>query len=141
MVTKRVYIDHLRGVSLFREFSRRELEKLASVSDVVEVPAGRVIMTEGQPGREAFIVLGGTVTVTRNGRKVAELGEGAILGELSLLDHGPRTATATCSTDCTMLLLTDGALLGMVDEIPALSRKLFVSLAGRVRDLDGRHYV
>jgi CRP-like cAMP-binding protein len=141
MVSKRVYIDHLRGVSLFREFSRRELEKLASVSDVVELPAGQVIMTQGQQGREAFVVLDGTVTVTRNGRKVAELGEGMILGELSLLDHGPRTATATCSTDCTMLLLTDGALLGMVDEIPALSRKLFLSMASRVRDLDGRHYV
>jgi CRP/FNR family cyclic AMP-dependent transcriptional regulator len=141
VATKRAYIDHLRGVSLFSELSRRDLEKIASRSDVVDLPAGRVIMQQAQPGREAFVILKGSVSVRRNGRKVTVLQEGAMLGELSLLDHGPRTATATCDTDCTLLLLTDGALLGVVDEVHALSRKLFVSLAARIRDLDGRHYV
>ena len=55
--------------------------------------AGSLIVDQGQTGREAFVILDGNVTVKRNGRKVATLGPGAIVGELSLLDHGPRTAT------------------------------------------------
>ena len=65
--------------------------------------AGTMLVDQGQTGHEAFVVVDGTVAVKRNGRKVATLGQGAIVGELSLLDHGPRTAapsarpTARCS--------------------------------------------
>ncbi len=141
MASKRVRVDHLRNVPLFRDLPRKDLEKLAMHSDVVDVPAGRVLMHQGQPGSEAFVVLGGVVVVRRNGRKVTELGPGAIVGELALLDQGPRTATVETSTDCTLLVLTSGALLGAIDEIPGLSHKLFSSLASRLRELDRRAHL
>ena len=56
------------------------------------------IRDRGQTGREAFVVLDGTVVAKRNGKKIANLGRGAVVGELSLLDHGPRTATAVSYT-------------------------------------------
>ena len=68
--------------------------------------AGSLLVDQGQTGREAFVILDGNVTVKRNGRKVATLGPGAIVGELSLLDHGPRTATAVCETDCTLFVIS-----------------------------------
>ena len=140
-MSKRVYVDHLKNVALFSECSRKDLEKVASRSDVVDLPAGRVLMHEGKAGAEAFVVLTGTVVIRRNGRKVTELGPGAMVGELALLDEGVRTATVECATDCSLLVLTRGALMGAVDEVPAISRKLFAALAARLRDLDGRHYV
>ena len=141
MIIKRVYIDHLKNVGLFSECSRKDLEKIASRSDVVDLPAGRVLMHEGKPGSEAFVVLKGRVAVRRNGRKVTELGEGSMVGELSLLDQGERSATVDCLTDCTLLVLSRGALLGALEEVPALTHKLFASLASRLRDIDGRRYV
>ncbi len=141
MIIKRVYIDHLKNVGLFNECSRKDLEKIAAHSDAVDLPAGRVIMHEGRVGSEAFVVLKGTVAVRRNGRKVTELGVGAMVGELSLLDGGVRSATVECLTDCTLLVLTRGALRGAIEEVPALSHKLFAALASRLRDLDGRRYV
>ena len=104
------------------------------------MPAGSLIVDQGQTGREAFIVLEGTVTVKRNGKKVATLGGGTVVGELSLLDHGPRTATVVCETDCVLMLITQRHFSAVIDEVPALSHKLLASLAGRIRDLDRQYY-
>jgi CRP-like cAMP-binding protein len=104
------------------------------------MPAGSLILDQGQTGREAFVVLDGTVVAKRNGKKMANLGRGAVVGELSLLDHGPRTATVICETDCELLLLDQRNFMGVLDEVPALAHKLLATLAGRIRDLDRQYY-
>ena len=58
----------------------------------------------------------GSATVRRNGKKVATLGPGSVVGELSLLDHGPRTATVTADTEATVLVLDQRHFLGVLDE-------------------------
>lgn len=140
MASRKQHVEHLRQVTLFQGCSTKDLEKIAKAGDEVSMPAGSLIVDQGQTGREAFVVLTGTVSVKRNGKKVATLGTGAVVGELSLLDHGPRTATVTCETDCTLLLLNQRHFVGVLDEIPALSHKLLASLAGRIRDLDRQYY-
>ena len=94
MASKKAYVDHLRSVPLFAGCTRKELERIARSGDEVKMTAGTLLVDQGQTGVEAFVMLEGSVTVKRNGRKMATLGPGAIVGELSLLDHGPRTATA-----------------------------------------------
>ena len=93
MASKKAYVEHLKSVPLFAGCTRKELEIIARSGDEITMTAGTLLVDQGQTGREAFVVLDGTVTVKRNGRKIATLGAGAIVGELSLLDHGPRTAT------------------------------------------------
>ena len=83
--------------------------------------AGSLLVDQGQTGREAFVILDGDVTVKRNGRKVATLGPGAIVGELSLLDHGPRTATAVCETDCTLFVISQRNFMPVLDDVPTIS--------------------
>ncbi len=140
MASKSSYLEHLAKVSLFSSCSQKDLAKIAKAGDEVTMPAGSLIVDQGQTGREAFVVLEGTVTVKRNGKKVASLGPGTVVGELSLLDHGPRTATVITETDCTLLLLSQRNFLGVVDDVPALAHKLLASLAGRIRDLDRQYY-
>ena len=98
--------------------------------------AGSLLVDQGQTGREAFVILEGKVTVKRNGRKIARLGPGAIVGELSLLDHGPRTATAVCETDCSLYAISQRNFMPVLDDVPSISHKLLAALAGRIRDLD-----
>ena len=93
MASKRAYLDHLRNVPLFSSCSTRELQTIAKAADELTVPAGHQLTDQGQMGREAFVLIDGSVTVKRNGKKVTNLGPGSVVGELSLLDHGPRTAT------------------------------------------------
>lgn len=140
MVSKKAYLDHLRNVSLFASCATKDLEKIRRAGDEVTVKAGHVLVEQGQTGREAFILLGGSATVRRNGKKVATLGAGAVVGELSLLDHGPRTATVTCDTDCDLLVLSQNRFLAVIDEVPALGHKLLASLAARIREFDRQYY-
>ena len=137
-MAKRVYIDHLRNVGLFSGLSRKELELVASLTDVVTVPAGFVVFEQGKPGKDAFVLLEGTAMVSRNGRRVSTLHAGAVFGELSLFDRGLRTATVVTETPSTMLTLTCGALVAATEQVPTLLRKILASAAGRVRDLDRR---
>ena len=136
MATRKAHLEHLRNVNLFQGCSTKELERIAKASDEITMPAGSLIVDQGQTGREAFIVLEGTVTVKRNGKKLGSYGPGTIIGELSLLDHGPRTATVTCDTDCDLLLLDQRHFMGVLDTVPAIAHKLLATLAGRIRDLD-----
>lgn len=140
MAGKRAYLDHLAKVPLFSSMNTRDLQRIARATDEVHLGAGTTVIDQGQTGREAFVILDGTVTVRRNGKKVATLGPGAIVGELSLLDHGPRTASVTCDTDCTLLVIEGRAFSGILDEVPALSHKLLSSLAARIRELDRRSF-
>ena len=102
--------------------------------------AGHVLVDQGDAGREAFVIVDGTATVKRNGRKVGTLGPGDSIGELALLDHGPRTATVTADTDLTALVLSAREFAGVIEEVPGLAQKLLGQLAARVRELDRQIY-
>ncbi len=82
--------------------------------------AGSLIVDQGQTGREAFIACR-LVVVERNGEKVGSFGPGTVVGDLSLLDHGPRTATVICESDCELLLLDQRHFIGVIDDVPALA--------------------
>ncbi|MFM1751754.1 MAG: hypothetical protein RL119_716 [Actinomycetota bacterium] len=140
MGSKKSYLESLRKVSLFSSCSNKDLEKIAKAADEITLPAGKLIVDQGQTGREAFIIMSGSATVRRNGKKVANLGAGAVVGELSLLDHGPRTASVVADTECVVLVISQRQFLAVIDAIPALSHKLLATLAGRIRELDRQYF-
>ncbi|CAN5547950.1 N/A [soil metagenome] len=140
MASKQTKLEHLASVPLFDGCSKKELEKIAKAGDEILRTAGTVIVDQGQTGREAFVVLEGEVSVKRNNRKIGTLGPGAVVGELSLLDHGPRTATAVCDTDCELLVIDQRHFRGVLEQVPAISTKLLASLAGRIREMDRQYY-
>src|SRR4051795_5089923 len=140
MAGKRAYLDHLRNVPLFSGCTTRDLQKIASAADEIQVPAGHVLVDQGQTGREAFVILDGSATVRRNGKKVATLGPGAVVGELALLDHGPRTATVTTDTETRLFVIEQREFLGVLDTVPALSPKLLARLPGQLPQFDRQYY-
>lgn len=139
-MAKKSHLEHLKAVPLFQGCTTKDLQKIAKNSDEISMPAGSLIVDQGQTGREAFVVLSGSVIVRRNGKKVGSLGPGTVVGELSLLDHGPRTATVVCETDCTLLLLDQRHFMGVLDEVPTLAHRLLATLAGRIRELDRQYF-
>ena len=140
MASKKAYVEHLRSVPLFAACTRKELDRIARSGDEITMTAGSLLVDQGQTGREAFVILEGDVAVKRNGRKVATLGPGAIVGELSLLDHGPRTATAVCETDCTLFVISQRNFMPVLDDVPTINHKILAALAGRIRDLDRAYF-
>jgi hypothetical protein len=62
--------------------------------------AGEVLVSQGDPGDELYLLFDGVLAVEQDGRQVAEVGPGAILGEMALLEGGRRTASLRAVTRC-----------------------------------------
>ena len=124
--------DLLKSVPLFEHCSRRDLGKIAEITDERDVEAGKVLITEGDRGREFFVIISGEVEVRRKGRKVATLGAGTYFGEIALLSQQPRTATVTAVAPLRVLVIADRDFVDLLDEIPELWLKVARSLAERV---------
>jgi CRP/FNR family cyclic AMP-dependent transcriptional regulator len=138
MVNRRDRLDQLAGISLFGSCSQRELAKVARAVDEVGVPAGRVLVEQDAAGHECYIIVGGQARVTRDGNDIATLGPGDTIGELAMLDGGPRSATVTAVTDLDLLVIGQREFAALLSEVPTLSHKILVILAHRVRELDER---
>ena len=133
-------VAHLHSIPLFSECTLKEVRTVVDNSTERSLKAGTTIMEQGQTGREAYVLLEGNATIKRNGKKVASVKPGAVIGELSLLDKGPRTATVVADTDVVLLVVSEKALNAAIEHIPAISRKLLKALATRVRELDRAHF-
>ncbi len=95
----------LKSVPLFAGLGRRDRELVARFADDVDVPAGKVLTTEGGPSLEFFVIKAGSATVTRNGDEVARLGAGDFFGEIGILRSERRTATVTADTPMSLVVL------------------------------------
>jgi CRP/FNR family transcriptional regulator, cyclic AMP receptor protein len=132
--SKNAKIDLLRGVSLFSACSRAELSRIASLADEIEVPKGKVLTREGEPGREFFVVVDGRARATLGSRtRVDPLGPGSSFGEMSLLDQGPRSATVEAETDMRLLVLDSRSFSALISEVPSVARKVLRVMAERLR--------
>jgi CRP/FNR family transcriptional regulator, cyclic AMP receptor protein len=129
-------VELLRGVSLFSACSNRELTRIASLADEIEVPEGRVLIRQGEPGREFFVIIEGKAKVLRRGRRAKTLGPGAGIGELSLLDQGPRSATVTATSDMYLLVLDSRSFSSLIAEVPSVTGKIFRVMAERLREAE-----
>jgi CRP-like cAMP-binding protein len=136
MSPKSAHAELLGRLPLFSGCTKRELKDIASLTTEVSFAKGAVLTKQGDPGDECFVIADGRVDVSIDGTSFAELGPGQIVGEMSLLDHGPRTATVTAKTDVDVLVLNPMEFATMLDGAPAVAKKLLHSLAQRLRAVE-----
>lgn len=134
---KNAKIDLLKQVPLFAGCSKAELREVALSTDEIDLRDGHVLTREGRPGREFFILVEGTASVTQDGKEVAELRDGDWFGEIALLTHRPRTATVTATSPVRVLVLTDRAFRRVVETMPRIALKVLASVGQRL-DHDAR---
>lgn len=125
-------VELLKKVPLFSGCSKAELRALALTADELDLREGRVLTKEGQPGREFFVLIDGTVRVTKDGETVGELGAGDWLGEIALITNAPRTATVTATSPLRVLVVTDRAFRQVVNEMPSIALKVLASVGERL---------
>lgn len=91
--------DQLQVISVFKNFTKDELQSLYVRGNVKIVKAGSHIVIEGEPTRGLYLIFSGSVSVFKNDtstgamHRLAHLSEGAVFGEMSLFDNSPRSAT------------------------------------------------
>ena len=125
-------VDLLKSVPLFAGCSKTELRQLASSTDEVDLREGYVLVREGRPGREFFVLIDGKVEVDAQGKKLADLGSGDWFGEIALLTKVPRTATVTATSDVRALVLTDRSFRRVVETMPSIALKVLASVGDRL---------
>ena len=130
----------IRRLPYFSEFDLRELDVLADSLRTWKLEPGATLFAEGDTAQSAFIVLRGAVEVTRDRGerrlRIATVGPGRLLGELSLIDGGPRTASCAAVEPVVVLEIEHDILMRLLDEgspaglgfLQAVNRSLIAAL-------------
>ena len=124
------------SVSLFKGLGRKELEQIAQLVDDVDIPAGKVLVRQGENGAEMFIIATGSVRIERNGEFIRDAGPGTSIGEMALLSEGPRTATVTTNEPTRILLAGHREFHQLMEEHPTIRLAILGGLASKIRMLD-----
>lgn len=130
--------DVVLNAPLFANLNADEVRLLLDLMSPVELLRGTTLFREGDQGDRLFIINTGKVKLGRSsndGREnlLAVLGPGEMLGELSLFDPGPRTATATAITDTVLAELPHSQLVEWIGTHPSAAMPLLGALAHRLR--------
>ena len=135
----------LSKVPAFANLSARELRGVAAIVHKREYKAGEPVFFQGDPGLGMYIIQEGEVSIRiseREGeeKELAVLGEGDFFGELALLDESPRSASAICRTDCSLIGFFRTDLFELIKEKTDLGIKILLKfaeiLAVRLRKTD-----
>jgi CRP/FNR family cyclic AMP-dependent transcriptional regulator len=129
-------VDVLKSVPLFGALSRRHLDAVAREADEVQVDAGRVLTRQGTHGREFLLILEGGARVERDGKVIARLGRGDFIGEMSIIDGKPRSATVIADSPTALLVVERRCFAALLDTVPGLQKEILVSLCERLRAAD-----
>jgi CRP-like cAMP-binding protein len=129
-------LDLLRSIPLFSGLGKKEIQRLGQLTDSIDVPAGRVLMRQGDRGSEMFVIVSGKLAVERDGKALAEHGSGAVVGEIALLAEMPRTATVIALEPSRLFVLSNREFRSLMDEMPSVRSAVFDVLVSRISVLD-----
>jgi CRP-like cAMP-binding protein len=125
-------VDLIARVPLFAGLSKSELGQVASIADEIDLPADKVLIREGERGREFFVLLEGEAEVTRKGKKLATRRAGEFFGEIALVSNLPRVATVKTREPVRALVLRDIEFRALLQRAPAIAVKVLQAVAERL---------
>jgi CRP/FNR family cyclic AMP-dependent transcriptional regulator len=126
------YNDYLRRIPLFADLDRSELEQIGRAVTEITVPAGRVLARQGSLGHEMFVIVDGTVEVTRDGVYIADIGPGGFAGEMALLTNARRNSNVVAKTEVRLLVVDGRSFHALLEDVPQIAVKMLPIVASRV---------
>jgi CRP/FNR family cyclic AMP-dependent transcriptional regulator len=125
-------VDLIAKVPLFAGLSKRELGQVASIADEIDLPANKVLIRQGERGREFYVLLDGEAEVTRDGKTVATRRSGEFFGEIALVSSLPRIATVTTRQPVRALVIRDVEFRALLQRTPGIALKVLEAVADRL---------
>jgi CRP-like cAMP-binding protein len=124
----------IKEVPLFAGCSKRELSRIASIADELDLPEGSMLTQEGQRGREFLVLVNGTADVKHGTKLLRTLSDGDFLGEIALVLDVPRSATVTATSPVRLLVIERRAFKQLLQDVPGIQTKVLEALALRLAD-------
>jgi CRP-like cAMP-binding protein len=124
--------DELARVPMFARCSKRELKRLATEAHVERIDPGDVLVSQGAPSRELYVVLAGSAAIRRDGAVVDRVTTGDVVGELGLLTDAPRNADVVATSALEVLSLDRAGLQRAGEEVPGIGWTLLTTVAERL---------
>jgi CRP-like cAMP-binding protein len=101
--------------------------------EIIRIPAGKPLFTEGEPGHLMFVLTSGSADVLVKNRVVETLQNGSIVGEVSIVLDGPRSATVIATTDCEFVAVDEKRFQFLVQQTPFFATQVLRVMAERLR--------
>jgi CRP/FNR family transcriptional regulator, cyclic AMP receptor protein len=108
--------NRLKQIPIFSHLSDEEAKRLAAFATETSVADGQILMKQGDYSTELIGIEEGTADVIQDGKKIASLGEGDLIGEMGLLEHEPRNADVIATSPMRVMKLTHWEIRRMSDE-------------------------
>jgi CRP-like cAMP-binding protein len=108
--------NRLTAIPIFSDLSPQEANRLATFATETSAAEGQILMKQGDYSVELIAIEEGTADVLQNGKKVASLGPGDLIGEMGLLERRPRNADVIASSPMRLLKLTHWEIRRMSDD-------------------------
>lgn len=127
-------LEVLKGMQMFRYLAYKELVRVSNIAEMLEVDPNKVIFTAGQPGDAMYVVVSGSVRLTKDEKTVADLGKGHHFGEMALVDRSTRSLTATAMEPTRLLMITRKDFYEIIKREPEAATKIlwsFVQVLGQ----------
>lgn len=124
----------LKGIDLFSAVSGEDLAEVALITEELAKESADVIIREGDPGDALYFVVEGKVRVEKGDRRIAELGEREVFGEMALLDAGPRSSSVIADSDVLLLRIGRDDFGDIMRERPEVSLGIMKVLVRRLRE-------
>ncbi len=109
------------------------LEVFKDSEDLLEFPAGSVIIEEGQEDDNVYVVMEGRVTISRSEKVIATAGPGDIVGEMAAINSDARCATVTARTDCVVAVIDQPSFDSLLRHVPEFTLHVMNVLAERLK--------
>jgi CRP/FNR family cyclic AMP-dependent transcriptional regulator len=129
-------LELLRKVPLFASLEPDALAAVATITDERDVDAGTTLTTEGRQEGYFYAIASGSVRIDRGGTTINTLHDGDFLGEIALLDGGPRTATAVTETPTRLVVMNHRRFWQLLDQQPRVREAILDEVGRRLRLLD-----
>ena len=129
-------LEALHSVPIFSDLKPDDLRKVQQLATEVDLPAGRVLMRQGENGSQMFIILEGEARVERDGRELAVAGYGDVLGEMSIVAEEPRVATVTLTKPSRLFVIGHSDFHVLMDDHPAVRDCVLRGVSRRLRELE-----
>lgn len=126
-------VDHLANVPLFGGMTDSARHAVAALAEETQFEDGATVTREGDEADAFYVVVDGRLDVSRNGMTLRELGPGEFLGEISLLDGRPRTATVTATGPVKALVIRRREFLELMERYREVRLGVLMALTERVR--------